>query len=131
MTRGVRGLTALGLATALFVAFSPAGTAAASLSPPVADCNAHNKLTHQYSASELENALSTMPADIQEYTDCYNAIQAQLLTELGTKNVNGTVSGGSGGSFLPVPVIIAIVVLAVAAAGLGAVALRRRNPPAE
>ncbi len=102
--------------------------AAAGVTPPVADCNAHNKLTGHYSPAELQHALSTMPADISEYTDCAAVIQGQLLAELDKSPLSGGAGAGSGGSFLPVPVIAAIVVLALGAVALGAVGLIRRRP---
>lgn len=107
---------------------------AAGQSPAVTDCNAHGRLTHPYTAKQLQTALSTMPADIKEYTDCYDVIQRALLAKVGAQHKSGSggaVSGssgssGSGGSFLPTPVIIVIVVLVLAAATFGALALRRR-----
>jgi hypothetical protein len=71
-----------------------------------------------------------MPSDIAEYTDCVAVIQKQLLAELGNARLSGGGDAGSGGSFLPAPLIVAIAVLAVIAAGLGVLALRRRRPPA-
>jgi hypothetical protein len=101
---------------------------AAGLSPAVADCNAHLRLTRHYSPAQLRGALSTMPADIKEYTNCYDVIQRALLAELGSVHDNGSAgAGGSGGSFLPTPVIVVIVLLALAAAVFGAVAIRRRG----
>ena len=126
MKRRFRIIVAVGLCVGLL---APAQSAAASLTPPVADCNVHNKLTRHYPASELENALSTMPSDISEYTDCYDVIQQQLLAEIGHAKLNGS-GGGSGGSFLPTPVIVVLAVLALAALALGGVALARRRPPA-
>lgn len=103
---------------------SPADAAAAK-PDPVADCNANARLTHHYTAQELQNALNTMPADIKEYTDCATVIQNQLLTQLGEGHV-GPGSTGSSGSFLPTPLIVVLAVLVVAAGGFGVVALRRR-----
>jgi len=100
---------------------------AAATSPAVADCNAHSRLTAQYTATQLRGALATMPADVKEYTDCYDVIQRVLLADLGGTHVNGAGSGGSGGSFLPVPVLIVLGVLVVTAAGYGIAAARRRG----
>lgn len=116
------------LAVAATLAFGVCSTAAAAAPNPVADCNANTRLTRQYTAAELQHALSTMPADVKEYTDCYDVIQRALLAEVsGSHNHASTGSGGSGGSFLPTPVIVVIVVLVVAAAGFGILALRRRG----
>lgn len=109
---------------ALMVA-APAALAAA---PAVADCNSHGYLSRQYSTAQLEQALSTMPADIKEYTDCYDVINRTLLSQQGTAHGGGgapTQSSG-GGSFLPTPVLVVLVLLALAAAALGALAIRRR-----
>lgn len=98
---------------------------AAGVSAPVADCSAHGKLTHHYSASQLQNALATMPTDVKEYTNCPNVIQQALLAELG--RVSGGGGGGGGGSFLPGWVIAVLVVLILAGAAAGAMALRNRR----
>lgn len=118
------------MATVGVLAGACAAAAAASVSAPLADCNAHNKLTQHYSTAELEHALNTMPADLSEYSDCAQVIQDQLLAQLGKRNTNGGAGAGSGGSFLPVPVIVAIVVLALAAVALGILAVVRRKPRA-
>lgn len=103
-----------------------AGTgAAAGLSPPVADCNAHGQLTHSYSAAELRGALATMPADVNEYTNCHDVIQRALLAKLG--KLGGSGGSGGGGSFLPTWLLVVLVLLVLAGAGLGAVALRNRQ----
>ena len=122
------GLTAIVLSAALGAALVAAPAVAAS-AQPVADCNAHGKLTAQYSVAQLRNALSTMPADVKEYTDCYDVIDRQLLSQLSGSRGNGGTTSASSGSFLPTPVIVVLVLLALAAAALGAVALRRRRAP--
>lgn len=104
-------------------AAAPAG--AAGLSPPAADCYAHTHLTRTYTAAQLRNALATMPADIREYSDCYDVINRALLQKIG--KLSGGGSSGSGGSFLPVWLIALLAALVVAGAGFGAVALRHRR----
>jgi hypothetical protein len=99
---------------------------AAGLAPAVADCNAHASLTHHYTVQQLEQALATMPADIKEYSACYNIIDHQLLVQLGKVHGSGG-SGGGGGSFLPTWLIVVLVVLLVGGAAFGAMALRRRG----
>jgi hypothetical protein len=91
----------------------------------VADCNTNGRLTHSYSAAQLRNALATMPADIREYSPCYDVIQRALLQKIGKLSPGG--SSGSGGSFLPTWLIVVIVVLVLGGAGFGAVALRNRG----
>ena len=110
---------------ALAAAVLLAGPAAAAGPSPTADCNANARLTQHYSPAQLRHALATMPADVKEYTNCYDLIQRTLLSELNQLHLNG--SGGGGGSLLPTPVLIVLVLLLVAAAGLGTVALRRRS----
>ena len=114
------GLAALALAAP---AFAASGAAA------IADCEKHNKLTAQYSDAELQNALATMPANVQEYTDCVQVIQQQLIQQSG-KGAGGdssTGGSGSGGSFLPTPVIVILVILALGAVTFVAFEIRRRR----
>ena len=103
----------------------PAGPAqAASGSAVISDCDSHARLTRRYSLGELRAALNTMPADVKEYTNCYDVIQRTLLSELGVRRSRS--SGGSGGgSFLPAWLIVVLALLVVGAAGFGVVALRR------
>ena len=77
-----------------------AAPANAAQSQVVADCNTHARLTRQYSDGQLRTALSTMPADVKEYTDCYDVIQRALLSQIGGSHPGGGGSSGSGGSFL-------------------------------
>jgi hypothetical protein len=94
----------------------------------VADCNAHGRLTRQYSVAQLRNALGTMPADVKEYTDCYDVITRALLAQIGGSHQDGGGSAkSSGGSFLPTPLIIVLVLLVLGAAAFSAVSLRRRG----
>jgi hypothetical protein len=116
-------LCALGaVSQALF--FAPA--AEAGLAAPVADCNAHAQLTHQYSVAQLRSALATMPADIKEYTNCGDVIQRALLAELGRLRGHGG-SGQGGGSFLPTPLIVVLALLVLGGAGFAVYATRRRG----
>jgi hypothetical protein len=114
---------ALAVCLASLVAATPA--AAAGLSPPVADCYAHGgQLTKTYTADQLKNGLATMPADIREYSPCYDTLQRALLNLI--HGLNGGGSGG-GGSFLPIWLIVLLAVLVVGGAGFGVVALRSRG----
>lgn len=109
-------------------AIAPAATAAAN-SPVVADCTSHGRLTQHYSVTELHTALTEIPTDVQEYTNCYALIQRALLAQVSSTRPAGganTSQGSSGGSFLPLPVVVILAVLGVSAAGFGALALRRR-----
>ena len=100
--------------------------AAAGLSPVVADCNAHGRLTRHYSVTQLRSALASIPADIAEYTDCHDVIQHQLLVQLGDLPGSGG-SGQGGGSFLPTWLIVVLAVLIAGAGGFGVLELRNRR----
>ena len=79
----------------------------------------------------IGQALAQMPADVREYTNCFDVIERQLFKQLGQQSSGstGTGSTSSGSSFLPTWLIIVIVVLALAAITFGALALRRRGTP--
>jgi len=129
MTR--RAPTLLALLCALCLG-APAMAGAASSDTPqaaITDCNDHGQLTAQYSPATLQAALGQMPADVREYTDCYDVIERQLLAEEGKASSGGssTAPASSGGSFLPTWLIIVIVLLALAAITFGALAIRRRG----
>jgi hypothetical protein len=125
MTR--RSSTLAGAAVALVVALLAAAPASARLSKAVADCNTHTRLTQTYTAAQLRTALNTMPADVKEYTNCYDVIQRALLADIGGIKADGGGGGGGGSSFLPTPLLIVLGVLVVAAGGLAVVARRRRS----
>jgi hypothetical protein len=131
MTR--RAITILALGCALTVSAPALATAASSGTPAqaITDCNDHGRLTQSYSAPVLRQALAQMPADVREYTDCFDVIERQLFKELGQKGSGGGATGStsSGSSFLPTWLIVVIVVLALAAITFGALALRRRRTP--
>jgi hypothetical protein len=114
------------LAAVCLTALAPAMPAvAAGLAPPVADCYAHGgQLTKTYTAAQLKNGLSTMPADIREYSPCYDTLQRALLNLIHGLNGGGT---GGGGSFLPVWLIVVLALLVLGGAGLGIVAVRNRG----
>jgi hypothetical protein len=121
----LRSITVAGALAALVL--SPPAWGAAQPNP-VADCNAHGTLTHHYTPAQLRHGLSTMPADIREYTNCYDVLQRALLQALGKPVPGANASNSSsGGSFLPTPVIIVLVLLLLGAVSFGAVALRRRR----
>src|ERR1700751_1379262 len=105
-------------APAVAAAQSGGGTGAQAIT----DCNDNGTLTGHYSADALRNALANMPADVREYTDCYDVIEKQLFAQLGTSSSTGTggSSSSSGGSVLPTWLIVVIVVLALAALTFGA-----------
>jgi hypothetical protein len=126
-----RLVTSLAIACALLAAAPGAAAAAASGSAQqvLTDCNDHGSLTGHYTADALRNALASMPADMREYTDCYDVIEKQLFAQLGTSPNGGssTTGSSSGGSVLPTWLVIVIVILALAALTFGALAIRRRR----
>jgi hypothetical protein len=128
MTR--RAITLVALVCALS-AGAPALAGAASGGSPsqaITDCNDHGQLTGHYSASTLRTALAQMPADVREYTNCYDVIERQLFKQLGTVKPGSTGAvASSSGSFLPTWLLVVIVVLALAAVTFGALAIRRRT----
>jgi hypothetical protein len=120
-----RSVQRIALACALSAGCLCAPSSASALSPAVADCNQHAALTRTYSVAELKTALATMPADIREYTDCYDVIQRTLLGRLGQQH--GAGSGQGGGSFLPTGVVVVLVLLGLSAVSFAVVALQRRR----
>jgi hypothetical protein len=119
--------TAAGLAASLW---APTSLAAVG-NPIINDCQANGQLTQSYTLKQLRHALAVMPASIKQYTDCYDVIQRALIQARKTGTAGPAPSaGGSGGSFLPTPVIIILAVLIVAALGFAGMAVaRRRRPP--
>jgi hypothetical protein len=132
MTR--RALTVLALGCALSVG-APALAVAASngtAAQAITECNDQGRLTQTYTPQVLRQALSQMPADVREYTNCFDVIERQLFKQIGKSGsvATGTATSSSGDSFLPTWLIVVIVVLALAALTFGALALRRRRAPA-
>ncbi len=123
MRSGLIAIVLIGLLGTSLVAAPALGAPSGAIT----DCNAHGRLTAQYTDAQLRTALSTMPADVKEYTDCYDVIQQQLLSQLGSSHDGGGSIAPSSGSFLPTPVIVVLVLLALVAASFGAVAVRRHR----
>jgi hypothetical protein len=125
MTR--RSSAVIAAVAVLAVGLLAAAPAPAALSGAVADCNTHTRLTQTYTAAELRTALNTMPADVKEYTDCYDVIQRALLADIGGIKANDSGGGDGGSSFLPTPLLIVLGVLVVAAGVFAVIARRRRS----
>ncbi|MFL5844138.1 MAG: hypothetical protein ACJ762_05530 [Solirubrobacteraceae bacterium] len=87
------------LTTAAVVALSllvPASSALASGDDVLIDCNDHGRLTKDYSQKEYRDALSRIPADLKQYTDCENIIRRAQLGQRGTSEANaGTPFAGA------------------------------------
>jgi hypothetical protein len=119
----LRALACAAATLALAAAASPALGASTSKAI-INDCQSNGKLTHSYTLSELQNALSTMPAYVKQYSNCYDVITQGILT---VKHNKPTGPSGGGGSFLPTPVIVVLVVLILAGVTFGAIAIRQRR----
>jgi len=121
----------------LFVLIAALGAAAAvpadASSPATSDCNAHGRLTEHYTVAQLRSALATMPADLQEYTNCYNVIQNQIFAQIpGHHGASKESSVSSGSSFISTPLLVVLIVLVVGGGALAGVAIQRRGgPPTE
>ena len=131
---------ALGIALVCALGVGPlcAASPATGLTPAVADCNQHATLTRSYSVTELRAALAAMPADIREYTDCYDVIQKALLAQVGQQHGSG--SGQGGGPALPASVtrsapgsgppgwvVAVLIVLGLSAVSFAVLLVRRRR----
>lgn len=126
----VRSLTArvrfLPLLYALVAILAAVPAAQAAANPVISDCSQHNQLAGHYTVAQLRGALSALPADVREYTDCYDVIDRQLLVQLGKLPGSGSGSGG-GGSFLPAWLIALLAVIVLGGAGYAGLMLRRRG----
>ena len=112
--------------------FAGAAASATSDTPQaaIADCYTHSQLTAHYSTETLRKALVQMPADVREYSDCFDVIEKQLFAQQGSAGgSSGTPasSSSSSGSVIPTPLLIVIILLALAAVTFGALAIRRRR----
>jgi hypothetical protein len=77
----------------LVVALAAPSLAAASSTDVIKDCQ-DGALSKTYSHSDLSHALSHLPADVDEYTDCRDVIRRALLGG----GTGGTGAGGAGGT---------------------------------
>jgi hypothetical protein len=129
MTRRVITVLALGCALSVGAPALAGAAASGTAGQAISDCNDHGRLTQSYSSPVLRQALAQMPADVREYTDCFDVIERQLFKQLGQSGAAGGASGtsSSSGSGLPTWLIVVIVVAALAAITFGALALRRRR----
>jgi hypothetical protein len=126
MTRLARTLLLVAVGGTLAVSLPAAAQAVGN--PVINDCEHNPQLTQQWSLSQLEHALKVMPADIKEYSDCYDVIHEAILKD--RRAGGGGTGSGSGGSFLPTPVIVILVILVLLALGFAAMALRGRRSAA-
>jgi hypothetical protein len=94
------------LVTALVVPVAGLATAAPAMAYNVSavykDCEANGQLTGHYSRAELQAAISGMPSNMAEYSDCQSVIQQALVSASGPSVRHNTMShtaasGGRGG----------------------------------
>ena len=124
-TRLTVALLACLLSTTI-LALGAGSAGAAGLPAADVDCNDNATLTQHYTIAQLQTALSQMPAQMREYSDCYVVIQRQLMAQLGQLG-KPSGSAGSGGSFLPAWLIVVLALLVAGGAGFGVLALRNRR----
>jgi len=86
------------LALVVLCAFLPAASAAASGGDDViADCTKHGTLTRHYSQKDYEEALASLPADVDEYGDCRNVIRDAQVAGAANNSDGGGGGGATGG----------------------------------
>lgn len=120
-----RTLTLLTLGAIALAVVSPASASSSAVN----DCTSHGRLTQHYTVGQLRAALDTMPADVQEYTNCYTVIHAQILAEIPGHHASGTDSSGGGSSFISTPLLVALIAVVVVGGALAGVAVQRRGRP--
>src|SRR5206468_2836463 len=75
----------------LTFALLPAASALASGSAVIRDCTDDGRLEGHYTQRDLRDALSSIPSDVDEYTNCRDVIRRAAF------NGAGAAGGGSGG----------------------------------
>lgn len=96
----MRPITNLFLLTFLLVLLAAPGAAFASSQDVIKDCSEDGTIDGNYSRHELEQAENDLPSDIDEYTDCREAIRSAQEGRGGGPHVAGVNAsgGGTGGS---------------------------------
>src|SRR3954470_12555946 len=74
----------------------PTAAAFASGGKVIRDCTDDGRLQGHYSQKDLRDALSSLPSDIDEYTDCRDVIRRAAFGGAGGSGGGG--KGGSGGA---------------------------------
>lgn len=92
--RTVRNLLVL---LALLALLAPASALAAS-EDVIDDCAQDGVIDGRYSDQELRDAERDLPSDIDEYTDCREAIRSELGSDGGGSGSGGSGSGSGGGA---------------------------------
>lgn len=85
------------LALVLWCCALPAGgLASASSKDVIKDCSEDGSIDGNYKKSELEKARKSLPSDLDEYTDCRDAI-ADAIASPNKDNDNTATAAGAGG----------------------------------
>jgi hypothetical protein len=93
MRRAYAALTVLGC---LLVVPATAGASGRSV---VRDCTDNGRIDSHHSQGDYKSALSGLPSDVDEYTDCRQIIeQAKRRDARSGSSSGGSIGGGSGGS---------------------------------
>src|SRR4051794_41388777 len=89
------------LALLILFTFAPAATALASGGKVVRDCTDDGVLQGHYSQKDLRDALSSIPSDVDEYTNCRDIIRRAAFGGAGggSGGKGGTGGGSPGGEF--------------------------------
>lgn len=85
-------LAVIAVATTIF-AVAPT-TASASI---ISDCTADNSIDGNYSVSDLQDALKSVPADVDQYYGCSDLIRQELLNKAHDDSDDDGGKGGKGG----------------------------------
>jgi hypothetical protein len=82
------------------MALTSPSVAFASPQAVIRDCEHDGKLDHHYSLSDLKKAEQNLPAQVDEYTTCYDLINQAEVAGLESKgqSAHGVGAGGTGGS---------------------------------
>jgi hypothetical protein len=100
--------------------------AASTRSQIIQDCSTQGRLARDYSLGDLQAALHSLTASTSEYSSCVDVLNRAIAAKVASQNA-APATAGSGGSFLPTPVIVVLIVLLMAAGGFGVQAIRRRR----
>jgi hypothetical protein len=84
------GKILLSMAVVACLAALAAGTALASSSALILECNSYGTINGKYSVADLKNALANLPADVNQYSDCRSLIQQALLNKISKHGGGGS-----------------------------------------
>jgi hypothetical protein len=92
------------LVVVVLSALLAAGDAGASGGDVIDDCTKHGTLTKRYSQRDYRQALSDLPADVDEYGDCRDVIRNAQVAGASNRGGGGAAGGaGTAGFRAPTP----------------------------